>query len=368
MHKDLVERPCCFNYAYRMRCDCCGQLSDLSAKEYFEQSLISAMMTCCHCGEQIHFGPNVLGIRTDDDPALDNTQISRLAWYHTSTWSDWPSASYAEKIVKQVNLMKQDCHSGFEAYLSQQSSKALHLGTYEAAIENMLRRMHDQDDAASKFYLYRVRLAVRPNRINNNYRDENYEPASQLTLFDLDRDNFDAVRYLNVHEAMGSLSLAVRPTAIHSIQMMPLSFPNYSYTVPAALGRELVRLHTTDAELRAEAKKWAQYTAPELQMIKFGLRADPEGIGSCVKKNSERSWQVWKEAENLLSNQFLTDVSSVVVEDFYLAITDWQRKTNATINEFTDRFAHLAYLLTNANDVIHAIASQPVRLMRQVDA
>jgi hypothetical protein len=44
-------------------------------------------------------------------------------------------------------------------------SQALHLGTYEATVESMLRRMCDQDDGGPQFYLYRVahRLAATPS-------------------------------------------------------------------------------------------------------------------------------------------------------------------------------------------------------------
>ncbi|SDR20768.1 hypothetical protein SAMN04489765_3838 [Tsukamurella pulmonis] len=36
---------------------------------------------------------------------------------------------------------------------ARQQAKALHVGTYEAAVENMLRRMRNQNDLASQFYL-----------------------------------------------------------------------------------------------------------------------------------------------------------------------------------------------------------------------
>jgi hypothetical protein len=37
-------------------------------------------------------------------------------------------------------------------------NQAIHLGTYEAAIDSMLRRMRNQGDQDSVFYLHRVRL------------------------------------------------------------------------------------------------------------------------------------------------------------------------------------------------------------------
>jgi hypothetical protein len=71
--------------------------------------------------------------------------------------------------------------------------------------------MRDQDDAGSQFYLYRVGLVVAPRRVNDGYRDENHEPAAQLTVAQLVAEGLSAVRYLNVVEDMGSLSLAVPP-------------------------------------------------------------------------------------------------------------------------------------------------------------
>ena len=66
--------------------------------------------------------------------------------------------------------------------------------------------MHDQDDAASQFYLHRVSLTVDPVRVDGGYRDENDEPAAKLATTDLRTAGLDAVRYLNVHECAGSLS------------------------------------------------------------------------------------------------------------------------------------------------------------------
>ena len=54
------------------------------------------------------------------------------------------------------------------------------IGTYEAAIENMLRRMDDQGDADANFYLHRVQVDIDPDRINDGYRDENDEPARKI--------------------------------------------------------------------------------------------------------------------------------------------------------------------------------------------
>jgi|SRR6266568_233725 len=90
----LEERPGGFNYGYRMNCEC-GRTSFISGPDYHARSTVDALMPCDHCCRMIHFGPAVAALRDPDDVALDSTRINRLAWYHTSTSPDWPSAAYA---------------------------------------------------------------------------------------------------------------------------------------------------------------------------------------------------------------------------------------------------------------------------------
>ena len=88
----------------------------------------------------------------------------------------------------------------------------------------------NQRDGGSQFYLYRVALCLDPQRINPGYGDENHEFAADISVNDFEEDDLDAVRYLNVHEAMGVLSLAVRPEAIAAVQCIPI--PKGRLTVP----------------------------------------------------------------------------------------------------------------------------------------
>ena len=157
-------------------------------------------MPCGRCGGSVHFGPAVALLRDGNDPALDNALVPEFAWYHTSTWANWPSGDFAVEAESPARRAVE--HYGIDPTDSvEPSTKALHVGTYEAAIENMLRRMDDEGDGDKQFYLYRVELTVEPSRINVGYRDENAEEAAQVTLADLDAGNVDALRYLNVHEA-----------------------------------------------------------------------------------------------------------------------------------------------------------------------
>jgi len=166
----LAERSDGFNYEYRMQC-ACGETSALAAGDYFAEAR-RARMDCAHCGKEIHFGPAVAALRDENDPALQDNLVSTFAWYHTSTSPDWPSPDYAAQFENRLKWVERDFGISRDNYLAQQTSKALHVGTYEAAIENMLRRMENQDDGTKQFYLYRVALRLTPGRINPGYRDE----------------------------------------------------------------------------------------------------------------------------------------------------------------------------------------------------
>ncbi|WP_204014601.1 hypothetical protein [Virgisporangium aurantiacum] len=98
---DLVDRPVCFTDNYRMRCGC-GGVEELSAVDYAAE-IDKARIPCSHCRGSIHLGLLATALRDLNDPALENEQLNRLAWYHTSTSSgtsgrstpSWPKSSAA---------------------------------------------------------------------------------------------------------------------------------------------------------------------------------------------------------------------------------------------------------------------------------
>lgn len=164
----LLERPIDFGYAYRMRCSRCGRASSLTGAEYLRlNDEAEAHVDCAYCHSNIHFGPLAAASRDENDRALDDAVLNRVSWYHTSTYFDWPSAAFeteqrASLSTERVRALLRDP----ERVLSTMLQKALHLGTYEAAIENMYRRMRNQGDASSSFYLHRVEIGIRGGRVN----------------------------------------------------------------------------------------------------------------------------------------------------------------------------------------------------------
>jgi hypothetical protein len=140
----LEDRPNDFGYGYRMNCEC-GGVSFLSAEVYHAEP-DGAHVPCEHCPRSIHFGSAVAALRDENDPALDNARINTLAWYHTGTSPEWPTIARVDADARRAELAANALRyhmpaDRIERLIDNELSKTLHVGTYEAAIENMLRRI-----------------------------------------------------------------------------------------------------------------------------------------------------------------------------------------------------------------------------------
>ena len=360
---ELTEREDGFNYGFRMKCDC-GELSDLSAEDYLERESLDARMSCSHCGASIHYGPAAAGIRDEDDPVLDNATVARFAWYHSTTSPDWPSDEYASQVAAQLQNAERRLGFQFGNYIERKTTKALHVGTYEAAVENMLRRMHDQADATSQFYLYRVALDIDNGRINDGYRDENLEPAAQISLSDLKAEGLDAIRYLNAHEAIGSLSLAIHPRVIRSLQVIPLPITDLAAPRSAALSERLAKLEAEHDGLKAAATEWSGIEERRLRSLQLGLTADPSGVGERAKTVERQGWGLWDRVFDELAAHYLEGVSPLVQRDYRDALRDWRRDAGATVSELADFFAVSAATLTHGPAVVQRLSETEPRPYR----
>jgi hypothetical protein len=162
------------------------------------------------------------------DPVDDDSLMRGFYWYHSSTHEVWPDRNFdpaAELTAETRRRMTAMCGVGaVERWAERQKAKALHLGTYEAAVENMFRRMRDQPGGSDQFYLYRVQLD--PDCvIEPGIHREPTDWLGDAQLTDVCSPGSNVLRYVNVHEDRSSVSLAMEPSAVRAVQRIPIPRP-----------------------------------------------------------------------------------------------------------------------------------------------
>ncbi|MFF4253795.1 hypothetical protein ACFY1L_21575 [Streptomyces sp. NPDC001663] len=153
-----MERRIDFWRERQMLCGRCDHRwrVDLDWIDRWEQ----AEETCPGCGMTCEHEDSPRVTVDPEDSALHDDRVARLFWYHTSTQPDWPRRDYdpAAVLTSETRRLMGGGERG-AARVGRQRAKAVHVGTYEAAVHNMLRRSRDQaDQGSSQFYTYRVRL------------------------------------------------------------------------------------------------------------------------------------------------------------------------------------------------------------------
>lgn len=234
---DLVDRRPDFYRSRRTRCVGCGHGQAFDA-EWLER-WSHGDEVCPGCGADCTEEAATHLVADPADPALDDTKVLRLSWWHTSTDSDWPSADF-DPLARLDTTTRQRMggQEAAERWAERQKRKALHVGTYEAAVQNMMRRIDRQGDAGRMFYLYRVRL--RPDLVvAPGCGDEVVDFVGDVELSVACPPGIDAVRYVNIHEDPGGVSLALGRLAIQAVQRLqiPLESPDVASWRSSALAR-----------------------------------------------------------------------------------------------------------------------------------
>ncbi|WP_369044036.1 hypothetical protein [Streptomyces sp. Midd1] len=160
------------------------------------------------------------------DPALDEDRVARFFWYHTSTQPDWPKQDFDPAAVLTSEIcMRMGGGERVAEWAARQRANALHVGTYEAAVHNMLRRMRDQAEQRSQFFLYRVSL--KPSVVvRAGWLVDPSNFVGDVVLDEVCPQGVDVARYLNYHEDPGGLSLALGRDAIASVQRIAVPLPD----------------------------------------------------------------------------------------------------------------------------------------------
>lgn len=189
----MIERPVDFSYdACWLECQECG---DRVVMPFEDQARGEART--CRSGHQVSAQEQSPTLTDLSDPATDPAGIERLVWYHTTTRSDWPPTGDSPR------------------------SNATHLGTFESAIENMFRRMDDQEDADKQFFLHRVHIASSPEDVSP-VGLELGDIVGDVKLRVLFESGYRVIRYVNTWEHPGSISLVVAPSVITHLQTIAI--------------------------------------------------------------------------------------------------------------------------------------------------
>lgn len=201
------------------RCSACGHEQRCDPEWFVRWGYQEAV--CPRCGVDCTEEKATRVIFEPDDPALDASLVPTLSWWHTSTYEDWPSSDF-DPAAPLTDVTRQRMGEPMLArWSARQRAKALHVGTYESAIHNMLRRMSNQGDWGHTFYLYRVRL--RPDVVvSPGCSDEPDSLWGDVPLAQVCPSELSVFRYENQHEDVGSISLALGRGAIHSVQQLAL--------------------------------------------------------------------------------------------------------------------------------------------------
>jgi hypothetical protein len=187
-------------------------------------------------------------------------------------------------------------------WAERQRGKALHIGTYEAAIHNMLRRIDDQADHGTQFYLYRVRLAPKIT-VRQEWLIDPSSFVGDVVLDEVCPLGIDVARYLNYHEDPGALSLALCRTVIASTQQIaiPLLSNEDSSWVATAVG-ELASANLTSpppsrsrpiGRRRAPSprtSKAREFTASLAERLPANLRSQFESAAALPDNLAPEDW------------------------------------------------------------------------------
>ena len=206
-----------------MRCGTCS--SEWNANAEWVNRFHQGDEACPKCGTSCEAEERPDFWVSKDEPSHDDSKVRETFWYHTSTHANWPDRAFDPTStitdITKRRLQRGSDGRGLERWAARQRSKALHLGTYEAAIENMLRRMANQAGAGEQFYIYRVCLRHNAS-IEPGVHLERANMVGDVPLAELGAGGVDVLRYVNTHEDPSSISLAVRLEAISSVQVVPI--------------------------------------------------------------------------------------------------------------------------------------------------
>lgn len=320
--QDDQGHPRGFDFNYDFWFDCvCERRVQVPAITYDLQCQGNEPYPVCGCGETIDISEAKPTVRDPSDIDHHDEEVDRHVWYHSSIYPDWPSLpAFRRDLAADLlnSLLEVDQH---EKAIDEQSSSALHLGTYAAAVENMMRRTHDEPTPNSRYWLHQVEIAFQPGDLFPDVGGELSGWFGKVHMTELAKRDARAVRYINTHEAIGSISLAIDPQVIRRVRTIQV--PIDAAILPAAeAGKQAATCAV--AELSA-AEDLRPDTAgvPKDQIFDSELDASISPNSGDLSSRSiaiaqqndlyhDRQHEIWSSLENSLVDTYLSDVNTQV--------------------------------------------------------
>ena len=371
----MTERECSdqpfagFNYDYWFICTGCGERVRITAADYERQSTIqTTQYSQCRCRTLVDITQERPTLRNSQDPALLDDLVGQVYWYHSSRYELWPDVdSYTADVTESASGASKFGLNP-DRIIDRKCGLALHLGTYEAAIENMFRRLHDQDvgdRSTIRYWLHRVRLTLQPGDLDPGVGEEFTTMFGDVELCDLYSRGGRASRYINLHEAIGSISLAVDPAVIQTVATIALpdelsAVPETSHAVDA-VEIAVARLSEIE-ELRPDTSGISTSTLNFAALLPAPKDPDdPESvrthrIAKQMRAYEDRWRAAWSELTGVLVAEYLPDVNEQVRGRFLDAVQPVDDPRG-----YHRRFRVMAGLLQNTDAIIGQFDSTPER-------
>ncbi|MGW3279986.1 hypothetical protein [Nocardia rhamnosiphila] len=356
----LAEHPAGFEFDYSYWFDCeCGQRIEVSAAAYFLQCQGDKPYPDCVCGETIDISEVHPVLRDLGDIDCDDAQVDQHLWYHSCTYQDWPSPTYRDDISAQIEQSILPAHQHAEV-IEKRNSLALHLGTYAAAIENMLRRMRDQP-SDRPYWLHQVQIRLRHSDLAPGIHQELSGWFGDVPLKALTDLDARAARYVNVHEAPGSISLAIDPRVIAQVRTIPLTATT---AVHPATDAGVQAVAHAEAELFAAQKLRPDTSGiPDDQVFESELDIIIAEVGDLTvsdaareltkrlapqfKEFRDREEEIWSNLRTRLTDVYLPEVTPQLRDRVHDIIP-----RGLTPGQFHQRLREWAGLIKHANEVV----------------
>ena len=372
----VEQPPTGFDYSYWFDCVTCGTRVNIAADLYELQTVHTSsrpaadFSRCGRCGTEVDVTQVRPVLRNPNDIALQDDCVAMLYWYHSSPYERWPDTEAYGAAFKE-RIAKGPIHGPFtlEQLLEQHTSRAVHIGSYEAAIENMLRRLHDQDPrdgSPIRYWLHRVQIHLNPGDLAPDVGEELADWVGNVPLSMLhERGGARAVRYVNTNEADGSISVAIDPAVIATVATIEIPVESVAIetaTAAAATAKAVTALAQIaplrpdtagidELDLRfpsALERTYPDPAHPERQRI--------EAIAEQLRAYHTQRGKIWTELTRTLGSEYLPEVNDQVHRRFHDALP----RTDDPV-DYHRSFRLMAALLARPHDVIAELAHAPVR-------